>query len=161
MKRLPPHHVVARRLSYDPASGALTWLKGQDAGKPAGARNPRDGSLYFSIDGTRYLAHRIAWLLHTGADPYPLLIDHKNGDASDNSAANLRATTKAVNAVNSRARGKWPKGVYRNRQGRFAAQTKVGGVVHYLGVYPTPELAHEAYLAGVATLHGKDAYLRG
>jgi hypothetical protein len=161
VKRLPPFELVARRLAYDPSTGRMTWLTGQDAGKPAGSRHPRNGSLYFSIEGVRYLAHRIAWLLHTGKDPYPLVIDHRNGDPSDNSAGNLRATSQAVNVINTRARGRWPKGVYRARSGSFVAQTKLRGVVHYLGTYATPEQAHAAYREGVAKLHGADAYLRG
>lgn len=161
MKKLPHLDCVAKRLAYCPHSGTLTWLTGQDAGKSAGAKNPRDGSLYFCIGGVRYLAHRIAWLLHTGSDPFPSVIDHKNGDAGDNSAANLRLVTQAVNVVNTKARGMWPKGVHRTRSGSFVAQTKLDGKVYYLGAHRTPEQAHAAYLAGVARLHGTDAYQRG
>ena len=50
--------------------------------------------------GVQYKAHRIAYALHHGADPYPLEIDHRNEIKSDNRICNLRAATPSENMEN-------------------------------------------------------------
>jgi hypothetical protein len=46
--------------------------------------------------------HRIVWILHHGSLDNDLVIDHLNGDQSDNRLCNLRAITPDVNARNQR-----------------------------------------------------------
>lgn len=81
------------------------------------------------------LAHRLAWLLHTGKNPSDQ-IDHKNGNRSDNRIENLR---EADNCLNQRNRHKksgesrdLPIGIYRKiRKGRngiwFAVECEANG----------------------------------
>jgi hypothetical protein len=43
------------------------------------------------------MAHRVAWLLHTGEDPGTLVIDHINRQRNDNRISNLRPLTHVQN----------------------------------------------------------------
>jgi hypothetical protein len=59
-----------------------------------------EGYLVVTHDGRQLKAHRIAYALHHGADPYPLEIDHKNEVKTDNRIVNLRAVTPSENCEN-------------------------------------------------------------
>lgn len=165
MKKLPAIAVLHALFRYDAETGFIYWRRRDDmpnnwnaryAGKPAGTLDS-SGYLHIRYDGKFWQAHRIAWALATGEDPYPLLIDHRNRLRTDNRLRNLRKATQSLNHVNSRVRGKWGKGVYR-KGNRFIAQTKVNGAVCYIGSYQTPEEAHAAYLRAVNDNFGEGAY---
>jgi hypothetical protein len=59
-----------------------------------------EGYLVTSHMGQQIRAHRIAYALHHGADPYPLQIDHKNEIKTDNRIVNLHAVTPSKNCEN-------------------------------------------------------------
>ncbi|UOL49228.1 HNH endonuclease [Stenotrophomonas phage BUCT603B1] len=73
-----------------------TWNAQCRAGQVAGSLNCT-GYRRIRIDGTRYRAHRLVWLLHTGKHPDDQL-DHINGVRDDNRIENLRECTNAENA---------------------------------------------------------------
>lgn len=89
-------------LKYDSESGIFTWKvrtskrvkKGQIAGTVKD-----DGYIRIRIDGTLYLAHRLAWLYHYGTFPENE-IDHINRNKSDNRIGNLRDVDRVTNAIN-------------------------------------------------------------
>lgn len=169
MSQLLPLTELRAALEYDPETGILRWRHRADmakrwnsrwAGKEAGAVR-QDGYRQLTLGAHHnLLAARVAWALAYGEDPGDDDIDHKNGDPSDNRLCNLRRVSRALNIVNTRSRGIWPKGVYR-KGNRFVAQTKIAGEVQYLGCFGTPEEAHLAYLTAVNTHFGEGAYLRG
>ena len=132
------------------------------AGKPAGTPDNK-GYIQVKLKDGLYFAHRIVYAMASGGDPFPLQVDHINGAGADNRPSNLRAVGGSVNRVNGRARGPWPKGVYRPRPGgKFVAQTKPpGGTTIYLGTFDSPGRAHQAYLEAVSELYGKGTYCRG
>jgi hypothetical protein len=91
-----------------------------------------------------------------------LHVDHINCDATDNRRSNLRICTREENNRNTRKRlaSKNPfKGVNQYKSGSYSSKVTVGGVVHNLGTFATPELARDAYAAGVVRLHGEFARL--
>ena len=49
-----------------------------------------------------YLAHRVAWLLHTGEDPGDMQIDHIDGNTASNIFSNLRLVDHQSNMMNQR-----------------------------------------------------------
>ena len=97
-------------LKYDAGSGLFVWLNREVnqelywhswnsrwAGGPALTGKSR-GYCTGSIFGHRVLAYRVAWAMHYGE--WPEVIDHINGDRSDNRIVNLRSVTTADNNRN-------------------------------------------------------------
>ncbi len=150
---------LKRLLSYDNAAGVFTCLERTSnrrlVGKAAGTINKTTGYLIVGVDGVQYQAHRLAWLYMTGRWPAEE-IDHINGVRDDNKWGNLREASRVLNAENMhRARVDNSTGLLgvRKMRGKFQANIRVGGRSVNCGTYPTPELAHEAYLAAKRSLH--------
>ena len=145
-------------LRYIAETGDFVWIERPsnriNVGDVAGQNHP-SGYISISIDGVRYLAHRLAWLYVTGSWP-AVEIDHLNGKRTDNRWSNLRDVERRVNAENMRrARVDNSTGLLGVRQmrDRFQANIKAGGRARNLGTYDTPEQAHAAYLAAKRKLH--------
>jgi hypothetical protein len=140
-------------LTYDPETGNFTFLPRADCefatpraaaifrakceGKVAGWRHSA-GYISIKIDGAEYLAHRLAWLWHTGQLPDDE-IDHINGNRADNRLANLREVTKLENSHNQSLRvtnTSGTNGVFPSR-GRWRAEIVTEGKSVYLGEFRT------------------------
>jgi hypothetical protein len=118
------------------------------AGKPSGATD-KQGYICVRVQGKAYKAHRIAWALHYGKWPEKDL-DHINHKVTDNRIENLREVTNRENCLNRKYKAKG----YVKHGNKFKVQIKIKGVVHYLGLYNTPEEAHSAYLEARETRCG-------
>ena len=171
---MPPRDLVRELLDYDAETGVFVWRprpremfpderaskiwNTRYAGASAGT-NSALGYRVIAIAQVEYLAHRLAWLYVHG-EPMPSVLDHMDGDPSNNRIANLRAALQRQNIANAKLRDDnttGAKGVHRQRNGRFFARVTVGGVLHHLGTFDTVEEAAEARRDGAARLHGKFA----
>lgn len=159
------HKRLTEVLEYNPATGIFTWLKTLSnrcpAGSVAGCWDHRPGKqhCWITIDGERYSAHRLAWLYMTRRWPKNEL-DHRNLDQSDNSWANLRECTHQENVRNvaqKRHNKSGFKGVHRHplSPNKFVAQITINGRPQYLGLFNSPEEAHEAYAKASRRHHGE------
>ena len=121
-----------------------TW-NSRYAGTVAGAIDGK-GYLQIAVDGQLYRGHRLIWAVVTGAHPVNL-IDHKDGDKTNNRIENLREATRQHNSVNSAmAQGAGRRGTYFvQRLGKYAAQIKADGQWFWLGLHDTEDAAFEAY----------------
>lgn|SRR5574337_13974 len=127
-------------LKYDPESGEIIWIKWN---RVAGTKH-HDGYIQIRYKNKLYGAHRIAWFLYYGK--WPTLIDHINGDRSDNRISNLREATKRQNAQNS-IQSKPYKGVtWAKTSNKWRARIVIDGTELHLGVFETIEEAHQAYV---------------
>lgn len=146
-------------IDYNPETGVFVWrvsCRGTKAGDVAGASGT-EGRRHITIGYARYKAHRLAWLYVCGCFPTKL-IDHINGDPTDNRINNLRESTASENQTNQReahSRNKtgllgaqWNKG-----KQKFKSRITIGGKEIFLGYYATAELAHAAYMAKKREVH--------
>lgn len=139
-------------LNYDPETGVFTRKEGKEAGSVY-----NHGYRMISIDGKRYMAHRLAWLYMTGSMPIKC-IDHKDCIKTNNAFKNLRETTTIQNAQNVRSASSNNThgflGVSFNKViGKYFSRIHLNGKSNYLGVFNTPEEAHAAYIAAKRELH--------
>lgn len=158
------HTLTATRvrevLDYDTETGDFRWKvnlgRRIKAGGAAGSVDAR-GYRHIGIDGTKYLAHRLAWLHVQGVWPVEQ-IDHRNGIPGDNRLVNLREATHAENMQNLRPFRKTnTSGVTgASRHGsahRWAARIRFNGRCVHLGHFDTAEEASAAYIAAKRTIH--------
>lgn len=127
---------------YCPDSGKL-YRDGTEVGTVR-----KDGYIKVSYKRNSLLAHRVAWVLHYGINPTGI-IDHINGDKSDNRIVNLRLSNKSENGQNRKHCTKTNSTGYLGvhfHAGKFCASIKINGRKIHLGRFSTPEEAHAAYL---------------
>jgi hypothetical protein len=128
------------------------------AGDVAGTlRN--DGYCRIKIKGRHYRSHHLAWFYMTGKW-CSAMIDHCDGNPSNNRWANLRRATASQNCANRRVHRNNKcgfKGVVWSHIGRWRATVYKNGRKHHLGSFATPEDAHAAYVTAARKLFGEFA----
>jgi hypothetical protein len=148
---------LRKTLRYYPASGNFYWLCGQTRLQQAGYELIQ-GHISIEISGVSFYAHRLAWLYMTGNWPKGM-IDHINGVRNDNSFANLRDGSRDLNNQNQKRAHKNNKtgymGVIKDHRchEKYRATIYANGKKHQVGVFSTPQEAHEAYLKAKRQLH--------
>lgn len=151
---------VASVLSYDPETGVLRWVAKLSNRAPIGSKAGwrENGYIKVKLFGRKVFAHRLAWLLQTGAWP-ETEIDHRDLDGSNNRWGNLRPATRAQNGANKGLQANnttgfkgvfWHKGAQ-----KFMSQIGVEGRIKYLGLFDTAEEAHRAYCSEADELYGE------
>lgn len=148
-------------LNYDPKTGIFTNKAVRSPGIKIGevaTSKRKDGYLLVCLQAIQYFAHRIAWLHYFGEWPKGV-VDHRNGNTSENWIENLRDVSMAVNIQNR-------KGAQKNnllgilgvsaskKHGKYRARICVNKKQILLGdEFDTPEQAKAAYIAAKIQLH--------
>jgi len=167
-------------LDYNHETGVFTWRARERcsfqrdlsyhqwiscfSGKEAGCIHKK-GYVHIVIRNKQYKAHRLAWLYVTGEWPKDQ-IDHRDGDRSNNRWRNLRESSNAENLQNlskftsNSGRLLGVSKFSASKHKPWKAQIRVNGDLHYLGIYATQELAHEAYARAKNSLHKFQPYPR-
>lgn len=171
-KTLPDREYVCECLDYSPDRGIFQWRirpahhfssarecarwNTRYAGTFAGSART-DGYLAIYINRSRFMAHRLAWLLAYG-EPVPLIIDHIDGHEWNNRIANLRLADYPGNLANQRGHRNSTtgvKGVFRIKlTGRFVARVMKNRRPHHIGTFDTMEEAAAARRKAAKRLHG-------
>jgi hypothetical protein len=144
-------------LAYSAESGQFIWLVTQGpvkAGWIAGSPN-KDGYIQIQIDGTKYRAQRLAWLMTFGHWPEGV-IDHKDGNVANNRIDNLRDVNRLTNQQNQRrAQSSNKSGLLgvSMHYGKYQARIRIDGKQVRLGTFETAEQASEAYNAAKSLHH--------
>ena len=145
------HEELKRLLHYNPETGIFTWLVSRGNTKPGKKAGYLESSLGYRrirINKVDYKLHRLAWFYMTGKWPKNH-IDHINGIKDDNRFHNLREATTSQNMFNNKTRSdntSGYKGVgWHKKANKYVAYISVKGRQLYLGIFETPEEAHEAY----------------
>lgn len=154
---------VRDHLSYNPATGVVTWRKPTSnrvrVGQRCGAGHAK-GYRQIRFMGETVLEHRLIWFYHYGEWPCGQ-IDHINGDRSDNRLANLRDIDGADNQKNMKLNTRSTSGVvgvhYDPATGKWSCR---GHKNRYLGQFHC--IATAGYVArrdrmmnGYHTNHGR------
>ncbi len=160
IKNLPSYKQVSDLLSYHPATGTLKWNFPRTKKEVRKVGSYQHGRLRVGLFGQTYHAHRICWFLYYGVEPV-FMIDHVNGDPSDNRIENLREAT-VYNNQHNKGRQKNNvsgfKGVCWNSDSRkWQAGIKVQRKSIHLGLFNTPEQAHAAYAEAARKYFGEFA----
>ena len=94
--KLPELSVLHALFEYDFETGELTWKKtGKRAGWNAG------GYRVVRVNKISYKVHRLIYFMFNRKDPGKKVIDHIDGDKSNNRLINLRAVKQSVNCKNT------------------------------------------------------------
>lgn len=151
---------------YNPLTGQFHWrathlpsLSGRQAGKIVST-----GYITIGYRGKSFFAHRLAWLIVYGREPYRV-IDHINGIRTDNRIINLREADIWQNNANRSMRRdntSGYKGVsFIRKRNKFAAQISIPNsrprANKHLGYFDRAEDAHRAYCNAAKSLYGEFA----
>ena len=104
IKKLPDLQYLLDNFRYDPIEGVL-YKKDPyriDEDKRAGYKDKR-GYWHIKILKQTYKLHRIVFYMFHRRDPKQRVIDHIDGNKSNNAIVNLRAVTQRVNLRNTAA----------------------------------------------------------
>lgn len=117
------------------------------------------GYLITRADGKFTGLHRLVWIYIFGGIPEGVSIDHKDGVKHNNAVSNLRLATESENGYNrgpNRNNSSGYKGVsWAAARGKWLACIRSEGATKHLGLFPTPELASEAYEAFALAHYGE------
>jgi len=89
------------RLIYNSDTGVFIWLKNKSNNVKIGSVAGGKAAMGYSrimIDGSNYKSHRLAWLYCNGN--LPNMIDHMDGNRSNNAIENLRDVSSIENSRN-------------------------------------------------------------
>jgi len=160
-EKLPYYERAREILNYNTRTGEFTRFNKNTglyeyAGTTTASGYCRIGLVLNGIQ-KKLLAHRIAWFIVHGS--LPNMIDHIDGDKTNNSINNLRECSKQQNSFN---RGKTVnntsgyKGVsWHNEKNKWRAIVTHDGKSLFLGYFNCPKEASEAYQAKAKELHGE------
>lgn len=150
--------IIKSNLQYNPDTGVFNWrVPKQGRRKEVGYTDKGMwGYVQVRIEGKKYLAHRLAWLLYYGEFPDGIL-DHINGDKTDNRICNLRIASLSENQCNRHVQtnntSTKVKGVRTLPNGRFSASITKDNKTYYLGSFDTITEAAESYEQAAIKLH--------
>jgi hypothetical protein len=144
--------------AYDPAAGIVIRIKNpargpKTAGQPAGALHKPSGFRQVIFRGVSVYEQQLVWALVKGYWT-PHKLRHVDENRLNNRIENLREVTSAVDGYEElqTAPETMLPGVVPTASGKFKAQIYRDKMI-YLGIYPTQQEAHVAYLRAKQVLH--------
>ena len=155
-------------LDYEPDTGMFIWKPRKDgekmntwAGRRAGChkKGPAHDYIVIRVNYQLYRAHRLAWLWMTGEWPGPgIEVDHRDNNPLNNKWRNLRLATSSQSKMNTKKRSDnttGHKGVwFEKRRNSWVVEIWADGRKHYVGAFPTAEIAKSARDHAARRLHG-------
>lgn len=161
--KLPCATKLRLLLDYDKDSGARTWRtsakRGYRPGDVAGyIHRARNAYRIVRLEGRQYYAHRLIWKIVTGKEPDGV-IDHIDGDGTNNTWSNFRQASECQNGHNRRLNKNnksGVKGVHLDGS-RWRAIIKSKNQLFDLGRFDRVEDAERAIVPLRKKLHGEFA----
>jgi hypothetical protein len=148
---------IRDHFTYDPESGEVRWKHRASKRDPDVPLKSIGSAGYYKVmfRGRALQLHRLAWaFIH---DKWPdCVLDHINGNRTDNRIANLREATWRQNAQNMKSRigASGIRGVsWDPIKCKWRARLTNGGKYIFLGNFDDVLEAEQAYLAGKRKYH--------
>jgi|688.fasta_scaffold874316_1 hypothetical protein len=139
---------VDKGMKYDPETGKIYGIYGKEINGKHSA-----GYIFLTLrtKGKMYklLGHHFGWYCVYGGDVDFTLIDHINQNPIDNRISNLRINTYKGNQQNRTVKG---YSQYKHN-GKYGARIGIDDKIIHLGLFDTPEKAHQAYLNAKSIYH--------
>ena len=89
--------------------------------------------------GKKVALHHLVWIMHNGAIPKGMYIDHIDRDITNNKISNLRLVTPSGNSQNAKASTRNTSGYkgvcWKNLNKKWQAYINIRGSYHYLGLF--------------------------
>lgn len=121
-----------------------------------------DGYSHVIIDGQVYQIHRIIYIMFNGVIPSNLVIDHEDGNPSNNLIGNLQVASQSLNNAKRKIgcnNTSGYKGVtWNKRANKWQAQIGHNKKIIHLGNHNCPTKAALAYDTKAKELYGKFAF---
>jgi hypothetical protein len=110
------------------------------------------------IDGRKVYAHRASYALLVGEIPKGMVLDHVCHNPSCVNPEHLRPCTRSENQSNLKMRSDNSSGLkgasWHKQTQKWRASIQSHGKQIHLGMFETPEAAHDAYRVAAERLHG-------
>jgi hypothetical protein len=169
--KLPSVKLLREFIDYNPETGVLKWRvrdarhfpslrichtwNSHYAGKEVGWLNA-NGYYATRFGKPSFLVQRIIWKIMTGKEP-PDLIDHIDGNRTNNLWNNLREATAIQSAHNQGVRSTNTSGFrgVLKRGNRYMARVMIDGKYRSIGTFQTAERASAVYEDKIKELYGK------
>lgn len=157
---------LRKLVRYSPSVGVFEKLIGQGTKaspkrwKLLGKSNPENSYIYLMIHGKKYTAHQLAWLYMHGEFPTHM-IDHIDGDRTNNAILNLRQSTGSQNSANSQISKSSTSGIkgvtWSKAAKKWVARIVSNGKVAFNEYFEKIEDARSAIEAKRVEIHGEFA----
>lgn len=144
------HKELLELVHYDLDTGFFTWKTpaknrkvGARGGAPCCCKASGRTHRLIKIKGGAWKEHRLAFFYVAGRWPHEL-IDHIDGDASNNAFTNLREVSRAENSKNQKLfkpNASGASGVKKTKAGRWHVTIGINGKATYVGTYDSFEEA--------------------
>lgn len=128
------------------------------AGSLVGFKN-NQGYLQVSIEGKKYLVHRLVFFMHYGY--FPQEVDHINNVITDNRVENLREASRIQNCYNQKNRQKGISGIknveWKGDKKKWRVVFRVNGKSKHFGYFDDIVLAEQVAQKARNIYHGEFA----
>ena len=150
---------------FEYRDGQIYWKKrltnSMHVGYRAGYPHPIYKYRTVTLNGLKYKEHRIIYVMHFGAIPLGLQIDHINGIRDDNRIENLRLANDSQNHVNSKIRHNNTSGYrcigWSKSHNKWRVKIQKDYKTHVIGAYDDITDAVNAYNAASKRMYGEYA----
>lgn len=164
VKKYPSQLELSEIFLYNSNNGRLYWKYsgyGRNMKLPAGYLNS-NGYRIIGIDYKLYRSNRLTWIFHNGEIPPNMVVDHIDGNSSNDKIENLQVISQSKNLMKSKPKRNTSgyRGVsWHEPSGKWQVRIYLDNKEKYLGRYEDVNEAAKIYDAAALEYFGEYARL--